>query len=126
MANIDLWKMALGVLKKEIESGNKAFHISKQLGVSPSTVSRWLNDERGKDRPNAKLMQAIFNKYKFSLNEVLMQLLPPDQAETLSILLEEESEAFQRLAKLLMRKDKVSEKVKQDLLFYLRQYSDEE
>ena len=119
MSKIDLWGLAMDALKRAESKGTKRIDIAKIIGVEPSTVGRWLDEERGNKRPNVRQIEKIFSAYKLTFREVLMQSLPPEQATEILEALENNLPAMLKVSRILNMDKRKADKLLREVDYLL-------
>ena len=74
------WRLVLECINDKLQSGASQAELSRVLGVSRATMSRWLADRRGGDRTTFRHMLHYLDRLRIPLNEVFMEEgeeLPP-------------------------------------------------
>lgn len=117
---INLWDVAVKIVEQQKAQGKKNYQIAAELGYEPATVGRWLNRERGRDRPNAKVIQRIIDVYGINFRELLLEMYPDIEPETITFLLDEKRDLFDAFLKLVTRKDEYTDKLESDIKFLLK------
>lgn len=115
-SSLTLWEIGLRVLDKEISRANR-HQVAKKLGMSPSTVWRWVEGDRGQSRPNAEYLERIFNTFRVTFEEVLMEAYDAETAEQVIKALQHDPETVKKVLFLLLQDDDRSEKLKQEVNF---------
>jgi transcriptional regulator with XRE-family HTH domain len=114
---LDLWKVAIRVLERQVDQGKTPSQISRELKVQPSTITRWLNAERGQSRPDVKYLQKIFYTYNVDIQEVLMEALPKKESGLLIAALEMDAVTLIKAAEVLLRGDLKAKKLVDEINF---------
>lgn len=121
-----LWEIGMRVVRREIDKNRKKpYHISQELGVSPSTVTRWLKAERGVDKPNSRHLDAIFRTYNLSMHEVIMELLPEERSQVIIHILDNDLDLLVDFCEIIKAGDKKAKKLRSDVAFYKEDESED-
>ena len=113
---IDLAEIGKAVLRRVMERERKNQNtIAKELKKQPSTVTRWLDDGQNIS-PDTKSLNLIFNKYQITLDEVIMEFVPKEQAELLTALAKSDQDMFRMVSTIMLSGDeRIIKQVKEHL-----------
>ena len=113
---IDLAEIGKAVLRRVMERERKnQSTIAKELKKQASTVTRWLDDGQNIS-PDTKSLNLIFNKYQITLDEVIMEFVPKEQAELLTALAKSDQDMFRMVSTIMLSGDeRIIKQVKEHL-----------
>lgn len=114
--SLTLWELGLRVLDKEISRSNR-HRVAQHLEMSPSTVWRWVEGDRGRSRPNAKYLERIFETFQGTFEEVLMEAYDARTAELVIKAMQKDPETVKEVLELLLQDDERAEKLKNEIKF---------